>query len=114
VLLLGVAMSHAASEVFFKLEVDGGDLRAVISSDGQPFPEAASQALFEPFHDGIRATRPRGGRSLALPLASELARALGGTLRAENRGERPTFELSLPAAGASAGRLRAQQLTNQA
>jgi signal transduction histidine kinase len=73
VLLLGAAISHA---------------------------EGASQGLFEPFYDGIRSTRPRGGRSLALPLASELARALGGMLQAENRGERPTFELSVPAAGA--------------
>ncbi len=100
VLLLGAAISHAKSEVFFRLEIEGGDLRVVISSDGPPFPEAAPQAVFEPFNDGIRTTRPRGGRSLALPLASELARALGGTLKAENRGERPTFELSVPAAGA--------------
>jgi signal transduction histidine kinase len=100
VLLLGAAISHARSAVFFRLDVSGGDLHAVISSDGPPFPEGASQGLFEPFYDGIRSTRPRGGRSLALPLASELARALGGMLQAENRGERPTFELSVPAAGA--------------
>jgi signal transduction histidine kinase len=98
VLLLGAAISHARSEVFFQLDAGGGDLRAVISSDGPPFPEAELQILFEPFHNGIRATRTRGGRSLALPLASELTRALGGTLRAENRGGRPAFDLSVPAA----------------
>jgi signal transduction histidine kinase len=97
-LLLGTAVSHAKSEVFFRLDIDATGLHVVISSDGAPFPEAASQVLFEPFNDGIRSTRPRGGRSLALPLAYELARLLGGTLRAENRGGRPAFDLSVPPA----------------
>lgn len=86
-LILGAAVSRAESGVFFRLDIDGGNLRAVVSSDGAPFPEADLPALFEPFHDGLRAARQRGGRSLALPLANELARALGGTLRAGNRGE---------------------------
>jgi signal transduction histidine kinase len=102
VLLLSTAVSHARSEVLFRLDLDGGggNLRVVISSDGDPFPDASSHALLEPFSDGIRAARPRGGRSLALPLASALARALGGTLRAENRAGRPAFDLCVPAAGA--------------
>jgi signal transduction histidine kinase len=99
-LLLGAAVSHARSEVFFRLEVDGGgNLRAVISWDGLPFSDTALQAPFEPFADGLRTARARGGRSLALPLANELARAIGGTLRAENRGGRPALDLSIPAAG---------------
>jgi signal transduction histidine kinase len=98
-LLLGAAVSHAQSEVLFRLDVDGGDLRVTISSDGPPFEEAVLAALFEPFESGVRVGRQRGGRSLALPLASELTRALGGTLSACSRGGRPTFDLSLPAAG---------------
>jgi signal transduction histidine kinase len=90
ILLLGAAVGHARSEVSFRLDADDGHLRVLISSDGQPFEEAALAALFEPFDHG---------RSLALPLTNELARALGGTLRACNRGGRPTFDLSLPAAG---------------
>jgi len=97
-LLLKAAVGHAKSEVFFQLDVDGGNLRAVISSDGPCFPEGTLESVFEPFHDGFRATRQRGGRTLALSLAKELARALGGALRAENQGERPAFTLSLPAA----------------
>ena len=97
ILLLGAAVSHAKSEVFFRLDADEGSLRFVISSDGPVFPEAALQTLFEPFDDGARAARQRGGRSLALPLANELIRTLGGTLRPGNRGGRPTFDLSLPA-----------------
>jgi hypothetical protein len=96
-LLLGAAVSHAESEVFFRLDLDGGDLRVMISSNGSPFPESALPSLFEPFDTSVGAARRRGGRSLALPLANELAQALGGTLRAENRGGRPTFDLSLPA-----------------
>lgn len=98
VLLLGAAVSHAQSEVFFRLNADDGDLRVVISSDGPAFEETSLAALFEPFDDGARVSRQRGGRSLALPLAKELTRALGGTLRAANRGGRPTFDLSLPSA----------------
>jgi signal transduction histidine kinase len=98
--LLGAAVSHARSEVFFRLDADDGDLRVVISSDGPAFEAASLAAFFEPFDDGARVGRQRGGRSLALPLANELARALGGTLRASNRGGRPTFELSLPSAAA--------------
>jgi signal transduction histidine kinase len=97
-LLLNAAVGHAKSEVFFQLDAVDGKLRAIISSDGPSFPEGPFEAVFEPFHDGFRATRQRGGRSLALPLAKELARALGGVLRAENRGGKPAFELSLPAA----------------
>ena len=94
--LLGAAVSHAQSEVFFKLDLDGRNLRVVISSNGPAFPETALQTVFEPF-DNTMATRRRGGRSLALPLADELARVLGGTLHAGNWGGRPTFDLSLPA-----------------
>ncbi len=99
ILLLSATVSHAKSEVFFRLDIDGQDLHIVISSDGPPFPEGSPQALFEPFHDGVRAARLSGGRSLALPLANELARAVGGTLRAENRGGRPAFDLCVPPAG---------------
>lgn len=95
-LVLSTAVSHAESEVFFRLDFDDRDLRAVISSDGPPFPEEAAEAFFEPFEDGARTARQRGGRSLALTLAKEQARALGGTLRAGSRGGRPTFDLLLP------------------
>lgn len=98
-LLLGAAVSHAESEVFVRLDFDGGDLRAVISSDGPAFPEVAPETLFEPFDKGVRAARRHGGHSLALPLANEIARSLGGALSAVNRGGRPTFDLSVPAAG---------------
>ena len=98
ILLLSAAVSHAKSEVTFRLDVVDGNLRAAISSDGPPF-EGPPQGAFEPFHDGFRATRQRGGRTLALPLARELALALGGSLRAENQGEQAVFVLCLPVAG---------------
>ncbi|HTQ80803.1 MAG TPA: HAMP domain-containing sensor histidine kinase [Thermoanaerobaculia bacterium] len=97
-LLLETAVSHAESEVFLRFDLGDGDLRVALSSDGPPFPEAVLPALFAPFHQDIRATRQRGGRSLALPLAYELSRALGGSLRAENRGGRPGFTLAIPQA----------------
>src|SRR5689334_4056728 len=90
--LLASAVSHAGSEVFFRLDFDDGGLRVIVSSDGPPFPEAAAETLFEPFDEGGRSAQQRG-RSLALPLARELARTLGGALQAGNRGGRPTFDL---------------------
>jgi signal transduction histidine kinase len=98
-LLLDAAVRHAKSEVFFRLDIEDHALRIVISSDGASFQEAELAAYFEPFRESIRASRSHGGRSLALPLAWELARALGGRLQAQNRGGRPAFDLSLPLAG---------------
>lgn len=100
VLLLGTTVSQAESEVYFRFDLDDDRLRIVVSSDGPPFPEEAIPTLFTPFDQGARTARRRGGGSLSLPLVNELARTLGGTLRACNRGERPTFELSLPLAAA--------------
>ncbi|MES1240007.1 MAG: HAMP domain-containing sensor histidine kinase [Acidobacteriota bacterium] len=97
-LLLAGAVGQAASEVFFRLDFDDGDLRVILSSDGPPFPDAAAE-LFEPFGEGSRTSRQHGGRSLGLPRAQEMTRALGGTLQAGNRGGRPTFDLFLPAGG---------------
>lgn len=99
VLLLGAAASHADSEVFVRLEAEGGTLRVTVSSNGSAFADGALPHLFEPFDPGAGAARQRGGRSLALPLAKELAQVLGGTLSAENRKGRPTFELTLPTGG---------------
>jgi two-component system sensor histidine kinase BaeS len=98
-LLLDAAVRHAKSEVFLRLDIEDGELRVVISSDGPPFEEAELAALFEPFERGrgVRAFRAHGGRSLALPLAYELTRSLGGRLHAQNRGGRPAFDLALPA-----------------
>jgi signal transduction histidine kinase len=101
-LVLGAAVSQARSEVDCRIEAQAGHLgglRVVISSDGPPHPETALATLFEPYEEGAWIGRQRGGRSLALPLANELARALGGRLSAGNRGGRPAFELALPASG---------------
>jgi signal transduction histidine kinase len=99
-LLLDTAVRHAKSEVCLRLDIEASELRIVISSDGSPFEEAELASLFEPFEGGsrgVRAVRAHGGRSLSLPLASELARSLGGRLQAQNRGGRPAFDLAFPA-----------------
>lgn len=98
-LALGAAVSRARSEVHCRLDTRAGKLHAFISSDGPPYTEALLATLFEPYEEGVKSVWQRGGRSLALPLANELARALGGALTAGNRGDRPVFELTLPAAG---------------
>ena|GEM_PF-4288478 len=64
ILLLGAAVSHAKSEVFFRLDLNDKGLHFVISSDGQRFPDPP-QAIFEPFHDGVLTARPPSRRAAA-------------------------------------------------
>jgi signal transduction histidine kinase len=97
-LLLAASVSYAQSEVLLRLDIDEGAVRAVVSSDGHPFPEPVPPDLFAPFQPALRLNRQRAGPPLAPPPAASLARLLGGTLRGVNRGGRPAFELSLPAA----------------
>lgn len=99
-LLLDGGVSHARSEVFLRLDADGDRLGVTVSSDGAPFPEPAPPGIFAPYAADALALRKRRGRGLALPLAHELARSLGGRLGLENVRGRPTFLLSLPRPGA--------------
>lgn len=96
-LLVGVAVGQARTEARCLITLDADVLRAEISSDGMPIPDAVLPSYFAPFEDGGHSPRAKGGQSLALPLARELVRFLGGALAAANSEGRPAFALSVPA-----------------
>jgi signal transduction histidine kinase len=96
-LLVGVAIGQARTEARCLIELDADMLRVEISSDGVPIPDAVLPSYFAPFEDGGHSPRAKGGQSLALPLARELVRFLGGTMTAANPEGRPTFILGVPA-----------------
>ena len=80
---------------------DGG-LVVVVSDDGPGVPPGELERIFEPFHahDGPDGRR---GSGLGLAISRQLARALGGDLRAESReGAGSRFTLELPGAGSGA------------
>lgn len=55
-----------------------GELTIAVSNAGDPIPDDALARLFQPFFRGH--DRARQGLSLGLHIASEIARAHGGTL----------------------------------
>jgi signal transduction histidine kinase len=95
-LLLAPAIRHAREEVRLEAGPCSGGVSLVVACDGPELAADHLPRLFHPFHGSIPSGRRRGGRSVGLTVAWELARALGGGLRAENRNGRPTFRLSLP------------------
>ena len=68
-----------------------------VSNSGEPIPAAALERLFQPFSRG--AVRPnREGLGLGLYIASEIARAHGGTLAVESTVVETIFTLRMPRA----------------
>jgi signal transduction histidine kinase len=84
-----------------RLEADRLHLRWEVRDSGPGIAEEDLERIFEPFTQSEdQTTRRHGGTGLGLALARELARLMGGELRAErgaDRGSRFVLELDLPA-----------------
>ena len=66
-----------------------------VADTGPGIPQAAQEALFEPF----KGSQKPGGSGLGLAIASEIVKAHGGALRLkETNAEGTTFEITLPGA----------------
>jgi phosphoserine phosphatase RsbU/P len=107
--LLGNALTHGAEGEPVRLHAseDGGVLTIWIANTGAPIPPLAMERLFQPFFRG-EVRRSLQGLGLGLHIASEIAKAHGGTLEVNSsKAEtRFTFQMlvegSVPAAaGAS-------------
>ena len=96
--LLGNALIHGNPSEPIRLSavVADGRLELSVANAGSPIPPAALERLFQPFFRGE--VRPsQQGLGLGLHIASEIARAHDGSLRATSDAQETRFILSMPA-----------------
>jgi sigma-B regulation protein RsbU (phosphoserine phosphatase) len=96
--LLGNALTHGAKDqpVRVSARTEAGTLWISVSNGGAPIPAATMARLFQPFFRGeVRSNRD--GLGLGLHIASEIAKAHGGTLdvMSDERETRFTFAMPL-------------------
>jgi sigma-B regulation protein RsbU (phosphoserine phosphatase) len=95
--LLGNALLHgaAAGAVHVTATTDGKVFELSIANSGNPIPPAAMEYLFEPFYRA-KVRRTQQGLGLGLYIASEIAKAHGGTLEAQSQGRETRFTFRMP------------------
>jgi signal transduction histidine kinase len=96
--LLGNAITHGSAEkpIVVRAAAEDGVFELSVANAGEPIPPAAMTRLFHPFYRG--ALRPsKQGLGLGLYIASEIARAHGGTLEAESSRDETRFTFRMPA-----------------
>ena len=95
--LLGNAITHGTSSEPVRLhaETKSGLLELWIANSGEPIPEAAMARLFHPFFRGEVRTSEQG-LGLGLHIASEIAKAHGGTLAVSSSSEETRFTFRMP------------------
>ena len=94
--LLGNALTHGAKGQPIRVDATTGlgELVIAVSNGGAPIPPAALDKLFQPFFRGH--DRVRQGLGLGLHIASEIAKAHGGTLVARSDDVATTFVFTMP------------------
>jgi signal transduction histidine kinase len=95
--LLGNALAHgeAASPVRVHAETRDGAFELSVANSGDPISPEAMQRLFQPFYRGA-ARRSLQGLGLGLYIASEIARAHGGTLGVDSSPDETRFTFRMP------------------
>ena len=95
--LLANALTYGASDlpISINASIKDGAFELSVSNAGEPIPPAILEHLFEPFERG--AVKPsQQGLGLGLYIASEIARAHGGTLTATSSIEETRFTFQMP------------------
>jgi len=95
--LLGNAISYGTPGLPIRVSAttDATHFELSVSNSGEQIPPAAMKRLFQPFTRG--AVRPRQqGLGLGLYIASEIARAHGGTLNVTSSPEETRFAFRMP------------------
>lgn len=97
--LLGNALTHGAKDqpVRVMAEAAGGQLIIAVANGGEPIPATALERLFQPFFRGDGHSRHEG-LGLGLHIASEIARAHGGTLTVASDPRETCFTFTMPLA----------------
>lgn len=96
--LLGNALTHGAVDKPIRVEARTGDDGFAISvaNEGDPIPAAAMEHLFQPFFRGDM-RQSVNGLGLGLHIASEIAKAHGGTLSVSSSEAETRFTFWMPA-----------------
>ena len=94
--LLGNALTHGARNepVRLNAQTHGCVLTISIANGGPPISEAARARLFQPFYRGDGGVREQG-LGLGLHIASEIARAHGGTLEVRSDAAETVFTFTM-------------------
>ncbi len=98
--LLANAVTHGAPEAPVRLNAwtTDGQFLLSIANGGKPIPEEVRAHLFQPFFRG--AARPSAnGLGLGLFIASEIAKAHGGTLEVSSDVQETRFTFAMPRLG---------------
>src|ERR1700728_162510 len=102
--LLGNALTHGAEDKPVRVKATtNGRFELVVANAGAPIPAAAMERLFQPFSRGQ--VRPnQQGLGLGLYIASEIARAHGGTIDVQFSDGQTRFTFSMPLDGGASRR----------
>jgi signal transduction histidine kinase len=100
--LVGNALTHGSKLEPVRVSINdvGRELRIVVSNGGEKIPARTLVNLFHPFARGSGA---QDGIGLGLYIASEVAKAHGGTLTATSTEDQTVFSACLPATKDRAG-----------
>lgn len=95
--LLGNALTHGAEDqpICVRAQSDDTGFGMSVSNAGDPIPGDIQERLFSPFFRGEPATR-REGLGLGLYIASEIARAHGGSLTVTSNEVETIFSFRMP------------------
>jgi signal transduction histidine kinase len=95
--LLGNSITHgtAASPVRVHATTPGGEFQLSVANSGDPIPPEALERLFQPFYR-VSAQDSRQGLGLGLYIASEIARAHGGTITVASSPQETSFTFRMP------------------
>jgi signal transduction histidine kinase len=95
--LLGNALKHGAeAPVSVRARARDDTFELSVANQGEPIAPERIERLFEPFYRS-EATSNRQGLGLGLHIASEIARAHGGTLEAASDAHETRFTFRMPA-----------------
>jgi len=95
--LLGNALSYSPAESTIEITAESNDeqFTLCVANPGKKIPEAAMERLFQPFSRGEVEPNQKG-LGLGLYIASEIAKAHGGSLTVSSSETQTCFTLSLP------------------